>query len=282
MRKLWTVVLGVSMLAVLGAFGSSDGKEDEVLARVGNEVITRTDFETRLKSFGPQVNEKVKDLETKKDLLEAMIKIRLFVVEAANKGLMDRPDVTARLKLIQDDFISQEYIRAYLAEKVMVPEEEVENYYKTNPEYGEREFFKAGLILVAKESEAKEILEALKRGEPFRKLAREKSIDPATKLIGGDMDPFERGRGQKEIEEAVAKLEKGQMSGVVKTKEGYAILKLEDRRVDPKPPFLKVRDRIVAKLQQAKLSELVEREVGELRKKIKIDVFYDQLKNEEK
>ena len=277
MRKFWTVVLGISILAVLGPLGSSDGKEDEVLAKVGNEVITRTDFETRLKSFGPAVSEKVKDVETKKDLLEAMIKIRLFVVEAVNKGLMDRPDVTARLKLIQDDFISQEYIRSYLAEKVMVSEEEVENYYRTNPEFGEREFLKVGLILVAKESEAKEILEALKSGEPFRKLAREKSIDPATKLVGGDMEPFEKGRGGKEIEEAVAKLEKGQMSGVVKTKEGFAILKLEDRRVDPKPPILKVKDRILSKLQQAKLSELVDREVAELRKKIKIDVFYDQL-----
>jgi len=186
------------------------------------------------------------------------------------------------LKMIEDDFISQEYVRSYLAVNVKVTEEEMENYYNTNPEFAEREFFKAGMILVAKESEAQEILEALGKGEPFKKLARERSIDSATKYLGGDMDWFEKGKKDLEIEEAVKNLEKGKISKVVKMKNGFAILKLEDRRTEPKPPFSKVKDIVFSKLRQAKLSEWVEKEVGELKAKIKVDVFEDRLKGGEK
>lgn len=282
MHKVWTVVLGILVMAVLGPSGPSYGKDDDVLAKVGDEVITRADFETRLKSLGSVVSESAKNMETRRELLEAMIKIRLFAVEAANKGLTGHPDVVARLKMVQDDFISQEYVRNYLAPKVSVSDEEMENYYKTNPDFGEREFLRGGIILVAKESEAREISEALAKGEPFKKLARERSIDPATNLLGGEIDWFEKGKKDREIEEVLTRLEKGKVSEVVKMKNGFAILKLEDRRTEPKPPYLKVKDQISRKLRYTKLTELVEKEMADLKAKIKVDVFDDRLKDEGK
>jgi len=97
-------------------------EKDEILAKVGNEVITRLDFETRLKSFPPHVpREQMKDFEKLKQLLDGMIKARLLVVEGTSKGLIGSADIQAKLRMIRDDFITQEYVKAYIEKNVGYP-----------------------------------------------------------------------------------------------------------------------------------------------------------------
>ncbi len=79
-------------------------------------------------------------------------------------------------------------------------------------------------ILVQKESLAKEILEKLNKGESFSKLAEQYSIDGSRKR-GGDLGFFGRGIMVKEFEKAAFSLQKGQVSGLVKTQFGYHIIK---------------------------------------------------------
>ncbi len=82
-------------------------------------------------------------------------------------------------------------------------------------------------ILVEKESTAKEILEKLKRGESFSKLAEQYSID-GSRRRGGDLGYFGRDIMVKEFEKAAFALQKGQVSDLVKTKFGYHIIKRLD------------------------------------------------------
>jgi parvulin-like peptidyl-prolyl isomerase len=79
-------------------------------------------------------------------------------------------------------------------------------------------------ILVQKESLAKEIADRLAKGESFAKLAEQYSIDGSRKQ-GGDLGEFGRGVMVKEFEQAAFALEKGQVSGIVKTQFGYHIIK---------------------------------------------------------
>ncbi len=79
-------------------------------------------------------------------------------------------------------------------------------------------------ILVEKESTAKEVLEKLGKGESFAKLAEQYSIDGSRKR-GGDLGFFSRGQMVKPFEEAAFKLNKGEVSGIVKTQFGYHIIK---------------------------------------------------------
>lgn len=79
-------------------------------------------------------------------------------------------------------------------------------------------------ILVEKQSTALEILEKLKKGESFAKLAESYSLDGSRKR-GGDLGFFGKGMMVKEFENAAFALEKGQISGVVKTQFGYHIIK---------------------------------------------------------
>jgi parvulin-like peptidyl-prolyl isomerase len=79
-------------------------------------------------------------------------------------------------------------------------------------------------ILVKTETEAKAALERLNRGEKFATIAKEVSLCPSKKN-GGDLGTFGRGKMVKEFETAAFALDKGQISGMVKTKFGYHIIR---------------------------------------------------------
>ncbi len=80
-------------------------------------------------------------------------------------------------------------------------------------------------ILVKTEVRAKEILDRINKGEKFSALAIEYSIDPGSAKRGGDLGTFGRGMMVKEFERAAFDLQKGQVSGIVKTQFGYHIIK---------------------------------------------------------
>jgi len=79
-------------------------------------------------------------------------------------------------------------------------------------------------ILVKKEKEVNTVLERLKKGENFSAIAKDVSLCPSKKR-GGDLGTFGRGQMVKEFENAAFVLEKGQISGIVKTQFGYHIIK---------------------------------------------------------
>ncbi len=83
---------------------------------------------------------------------------------------------------------------------------------------------KCAHILVEKQSTALEVLEKLKKGESFAKLAEQYSTDSSRKR-GGDLGFFGRGMMVRPFEDAAFALEKGQISGLVKTQFGYHIIK---------------------------------------------------------
>ena len=85
---------------------------------------------------------------------------------------------------------------------------------------------KCSHILVKKHSEALTIVEKLRNGETFSKLAKELSLDKASGIKGGDLGFFTKGMMVKPFEEAAFKLEKGTITQQpIKTEFGYHIIK---------------------------------------------------------
>lgn len=84
---------------------------------------------------------------------------------------------------------------------------------------------KCSHILVEKQSQALEILERIKKGEKFGKLARDHSIDSGSAKRDGSLGYFTKGKMVKPFENAAFGLEVGQISEPVKTQFGYHIIK---------------------------------------------------------
>jgi peptidyl-prolyl cis-trans isomerase C len=84
---------------------------------------------------------------------------------------------------------------------------------------------KCSHILVEKQSQALEIMERLKKGEKFGKLAKELSIDSGSAKKDGNLGYFTKGMMVKPFEEAAFKLQIGDTSDPVKSEFGYHIIK---------------------------------------------------------
>ncbi len=84
---------------------------------------------------------------------------------------------------------------------------------------------KCSHILVQKQSEAIAILDKIRQGEKFGKLARELSVDSGSAKRDGNLGYFGRGKMVKEFETAAFNFEVGKISEPVKTQYGYHIIK---------------------------------------------------------
>jgi len=79
-------------------------------------------------------------------------------------------------------------------------------------------------ILVKTLTEANTVKSRLDKGEKFGEVAKQVSLCSSAKK-GGDLGTFTRGKMVKEFEKAAFELQKGQISGPVKTQFGYHIIK---------------------------------------------------------
>jgi parvulin-like peptidyl-prolyl isomerase len=81
------------------------------------------------------------------------------------------------------------------------------------------------IIVVDSPTQADKILQRLKNGEDFASLAKQFSIDP-TASDGGSMGRVDPAALRPELREVVTHLSVGEMSSVIHTHSGYAILKM--------------------------------------------------------
>ncbi len=98
---------------------------------------------------------------------------------------------------------------------------------------------------------AEGVLAEAKGGGDFAALARAHSGDPLTKDAGGDLGLVERGKLEGAIDDAAFALDAGQVSDLVDTPRGFAILKVEEKQGTGTLPLAEVRDQIERALREA-------------------------------
>jgi len=146
---------------------------------------------------------------------------------------------------------------AQLRARVVVLPGEVEKYYRDNePQYTTAEQVRASHILLKTEgkdeaavkAKAEALLKQVKGGADFAALAKKESEDDQSKVQGGDLDYFGRGRMVKEFEEVAFSLPIGQVSEIVKSSFGFHIIKVTDKKPEAKRSLDEVRQQITEQL----------------------------------
>jgi peptidyl-prolyl cis-trans isomerase D len=107
-----------------------------------------------------------------------------------------------------------------------------------------------------------------KKGANFEELAKKYSEDPGTKTKGGDLGWILQGQTVPEFEKAAFSLNKGEMSGLIRTQYGFHIIKVLDKETAHTKPFEEVKDSIRAPL----LLQMVDAEAGNLADKISAEI----------
>ena len=104
----------------------------------------------------------------------------------------------------------------------------------------------------AAKKKAQDLLQQIRSGADFAKLARENSDDPGSKQAGGELGFLQHGTTVPEFDKMAFSLNPGQVSDLVKTRFGYHIIQTEEKQTAHVKPLEEVKLQIVPQLQRQK------------------------------
>jgi peptidyl-prolyl cis-trans isomerase SurA len=118
--------------------------------------------------------------------------------------------------------------------------------------------------LSAAEAKANEILKQLHDGGKFEELAK-KSSDGPSAADGGALGMFKRGQLAKELEDRTFAMKSGEITDVIRVKQGYAILRVDEHQMAGIPPMKDVLPKIQDALYYEKLQPALRAYLTKLR-----------------
>jgi parvulin-like peptidyl-prolyl isomerase len=170
---------------------------------------------------------------------------------------------------------------ANIAKEIIVSPHRIEVYYldRTN-DFKLAEQVKLRIILLPKPADdtgqvrklADEVLAKIKEGASFAEMATLYSQSSDRKQ-GGERDWEELSKLKKELAEAAAKLNPGQVSDVIETPEACYLMQLVDKQSAHIKPLNDVRDEIEKILLSQQRERLQQQWIGRLRKKTFVRYF---------
>jgi peptidyl-prolyl cis-trans isomerase SurA len=192
---------------------------------------------------------------------------------------------------VKHDLEGYRVVQLRVRSRIKVTDDDLKNYYQQHgSEFATGQEIKVRHIFLqvtagasaAEEGRAREkgekVLARLRAGEDFAAVARQASQGPSA-ADGGDLGWLRRGVVQPEVERAAFELETGQVSGLIRTRTGFQILKVEGRRGGEPRSFDQVKDEIRDKLTNDQAEVLRQQYVAELKKDAFIDVRMPELKD---
>ncbi|HEY8548558.1 MAG TPA: peptidylprolyl isomerase [Vicinamibacterales bacterium] len=289
----------------------------EVVARVNGEPLPRQEFERAIRNIEARAGQSIpadKRDQIYRTVLDELIAFRLVLAEARARNITIAPEeIKARVDEIKKQFPTEaafqealkernmtaadlesetrtellvnKTLEAEVAPKGTVAPQELDAYYKENPEqFKQPEQVRASHILFPVEAgatpeakqqvrtQAEAVLKRAKAGEDFAGLAREFSKD-ASAPNGGDLNFFPRGQMVPAFEQAAFGMKVGEISDVVESEFGFHIIKVTDRKPEQLVPLEQVSDRLASFLKQRKQQQAATAFVQSLRSKYKVEVL---------
>jgi peptidyl-prolyl cis-trans isomerase D len=113
---------------------------------------------------------------------------------------------------------------------------------------------------------AEDLLKQLQGGAKFEDVAKKYSEDPGSSNVGGSLDWIGRAQMPPEFEKAAFALNKGQVSGVVKSSDGFHIIRLDDKQDAHLKSLDEVKSEIEPILQKQKGQQAAQKKAEDLLK----------------
>jgi peptidyl-prolyl cis-trans isomerase SurA len=234
------------------------------------------------------------DTEVIKRLDEIRKSMNLDSMEALQKSAeaqgVSYEDFKQNLK---NQIVTQQVIRREVGSHVLVKTEEIKQFYDEHQkEFTRAETVRLSEILVstqqpsgdknnpplsdaqrveAAQKKADEALAAIRKGENFEEVAKKYSEGPSA-AQGGDLGEFKRGTMAKELEDRTFAMQPGDVTDVIRTKQGFVILKVTEHMPAGVPPLKTVEPNIQEALYYEKLQPALREYLTKLREQAFIDI----------
>lgn len=331
-------LLALAGLAFLPVLLSADSVVEEIVARVNNQIITRSEYlreREQLKQEAQQQDASNADklfADREKDILRGLIDQQLMLEKAKDLGITADTDLIKRLDEIRkqmnlesmddlekaaqaqgvsfEDFkqnmrnqiITQKVIGQEVGSHIQVTKEEEQAFYDSHKnEMQQPDSIRLSEILIAPqkpataeaktpvtdtkvpaaeddpqqlaaaEAKAKDLLEQIRKGASFEDLAKKNSNGPSA-AQGGDLGEFKRGTLSKELEDTTFAMKPGDVSDVIRTKQGFVILKVTQHTPAGIPPLKDIEPKVQEAVYMQKLEPALRAYLTKLREDAFIQV----------
>jgi peptidyl-prolyl cis-trans isomerase SurA len=332
-------VLFASVLLLAAIAVRADDIVDEIIARVNDQIITRSDMEKAKATTLEELKQRFPSdwqshvAKAQADTLRDLIDQQLLLERGKDLGITGETELVKRLNQMRqqmglasiddleaeakkqgvsyEDFkeqirisvVTQQVIGQEVGGKLHISNEDIQDWYnKHQKELEGPEEVSLSEIMVstqpakenveskdkpaaepdknlpedpakAAEAEAKanQLLDQLKKGAKFDDLAK-KSSDGPTASQGGTLGTFKRGELAKDLEDKTFALKAGENTGVIRTRQGFIILKVTAHRPAGIPPLNEISERIREAIYSERLEPAARAYLTKLREQAFIDI----------
>jgi hypothetical protein len=265
--RFFALVLTIASLPGLANDKFSPG----VVAKMGDIELKTDELRPLVEELPPEAKAQLAQNPSElQRVVRAEVIRKALAFEARGKGWDKRPEVVVQMERARD----QALVEAYMNNLARPPEAfPSEAEIKTAYDQGQAAFavpkqYRISQIFVLAPPEAdKQAFEkarakasdfaakARARGSDFASLAKGGSDHAESAARGGDMGWVVEGNLLPELREPVGAMKKGDVTGPVKSAQGWHVVRLDDVRERSVRPLSEVRDQVVAALRLRRARE---------------------------
>ncbi|MBZ5648208.1 MAG: peptidylprolyl isomerase [Acidobacteriia bacterium] len=185
---------------------------------------------------------------------------------------------------LRNSIITQQVIGQEVGRKIRITPEEGKQFYEEHKkELEQPEQIRLSEILVtvekdaspeqiaAAQSKADDLLKQIRGGAKFDEVAKRSSQGP-TSAQGGDLGLFKRGMLAKELEDMTFAIKADEVSDVIRTKQGFVILKVTEHTAAGMPSYKEAEQKIGDAMYYKRLQPALRAYLTKLREEAFIDI----------
>lgn len=259
------------LLPACGEKSEKEGGRGLLLAKIDGVEVHEADLKTEERAIPPALREAVIGSPTgKKLLLDRYLLKKLLLREAYRRGIDKMPEVEEKIADVRREVIISELLRDVSENAEGLSDKDLLAIYEKNKEsYKLGDRVKVAHVLFPTESEAKKLFDRAQKGEEFAKLMEEARGQGGN---AADLGVIERGNFVEEFEKAAFAAPVGKPTGPVKTRYGFHVLLVSEKKEAGYAPFDEVKTKIRDERREETQKKSFETLVDKLKAEAKIDV----------